>query len=161
MRTVIGFLLLAACSTPEEPPSVEVLIVMPGQWTDCDHGCSERMGASLYAIDRKPVSQKHLSACVRAGVCKDVGLESSDPATLDRERAEQYCAWRGARLPTEFERKQARLAVPRWTDGGGSAGGLEWTSRDCVRIDVSGGIAKVDEEWCDAGTWVRCARTIP
>jgi hypothetical protein len=160
MRFLLG-LLLAACSSKPEPPTVDVLVVVPGSWTDCDVGCAELVGTSLYAIDREPANQNDMSSCVKAGVCEDIGSDQSDPAVVDRERARQYCSWRGARLPTELERKRARLAVPHRNDLRGEMGGLEWTEQDCVRIGATGGIATWNEDACDAGTWVRCARDFP
>lgn len=110
---------------------------------DCEPGHVEPgCGSALHArrrvtlpafyADRELVTRTEYAACVRAGACVDDveapsirGTPSSDPerravedfvnalAFVRQEHAAQYCARRGARLPTgdEFER------LARGTDG--------------------------------------------
>jgi len=71
---------------------------------------------SAYAIDRVEVTVAAYRKCVQAGACSPAPLLQSDTrfllpqlpitsVTWDEGRA--YCAWRGARLPTEAEWERA------------------------------------------------------
>ena len=79
-------------------------------------GPMRRVYVSDFAIDRVEVTIAAYRACVRAGRCAPTPLALSDsrlvapelPVTsVTYDEAEAYCAWRGARLPTEAEWERA------------------------------------------------------
>lgn len=97
-----------------------------------------------FRIDRTEVTVAAHRACVEAGACSpadvgegcNAGREGSDRHPIncvDHAQAEAYCAWRGARLPTEWEWERAARGV----DGRVHPWGNE--SVDCPRAVIDDG----------------------
>jgi hypothetical protein len=76
-----------------------------------------RVWLSSYEIARYPASRQDLARCVAAGACADSGSPEDfqkrwDPngttaQAVTHAVAEQYCRWRGGRLPTHHEWEKA------------------------------------------------------
>ena len=86
-------------------------------------------------LDRWEVTAAELAACIRAGICEDIRqnacgekifegpnsslcwpLQPNDyPATwVTKSQAQQFCAWRGGRLPTRRRWQAAAESAPRF-----------------------------------------------
>lgn len=143
---LVGF--IAACA-PNRRAEEDFTVILPN---------AAQYGVAL--IDRHPISRSQLAACVDDGACTDIGAESADPAWLTRERAEQYCVWRGARLPSDDERSFAPVARPQWKDAVRTGITLEWTRERCFQSDAESSRHRITKD-CPVGAWARCARSVP
>ena len=120
---------------PARPPPAEdgpdqIDIPAGAFWLGCNDALDDRcdpdelpgrtVTLSAYAIDRTEVSEDAWVTCMDAGACGLPDAARSDqlggdaPVTgVTRAQSEDYCAWRGGRLPTEAEWEKAA----RGTDG--------------------------------------------
>lgn len=139
---------LASCAAPA-PVQVDTAVMLPS-----------RGYGGVAVVDLVPASRKQFSACVEASVCADVGTEPANPAIVSRDRAEQYCSWRGARLLTAEERTMA--PVPLWGHLNGQSvhSVSEWTHKGCLDFRVENGhVTRLGD--CEIGAWVRCIWSMP
>jgi hypothetical protein len=96
------------------PGAVDDMIEIPAgnyPWgtRSCDaHPDIERM-AIAYQIDRTLVRCDAYKACVHAKSCPSYGHDTCTfyNATVPREAAAKYCAWRGAELPSVWQWQKA------------------------------------------------------
>jgi sulfatase modifying factor 1 len=70
------------------------------------YGARDAVYVAAYEIDRDEVSEAGYKRCVLDGVCQDypyLNRPGDTPVRATWSVARAYCAWRGARLPTEIE----------------------------------------------------------
>ena len=115
---------LAPALRPEDGVAIPGGEFFAGCNEKVDHACmaDEKPGGlrsvEAFVIDRTEVTTADYRACVAAGACSEtdrgegcnVGLAGREhhPANcVDWTQARAYCAWRGGRLPTEWEWERA------------------------------------------------------
>jgi formylglycine-generating enzyme required for sulfatase activity len=107
-----------AAHAPCEPPPSDMACVAGGQALVGDD--KRTMDIATFYIDLHEITHADYAACVKAGACKALDIPpinqrimipfmgDTQPAMpLDWFRADAYCAWRGKRLPDEWEWEKA------------------------------------------------------
>lgn len=120
----------ASASAPAPVLPREDFVAIPGG--EFFAGCNEKVdqacmaeekpggprSVEAFSIDRTEVTAADYQACVAAGACRETdrgdgcnvgrpGRERHPANCLDWAQARAYCAWRGVRLPTEWEWERA------------------------------------------------------
>jgi formylglycine-generating enzyme required for sulfatase activity len=125
-----------------------------------------------FFIDRTEVTAGAYAACVSAGACRAPNCNSDSPehpvVCVSWNDARDYCAWRGARLPSEREwEKAARETDGRiWPTGNTpptcaqaniSGCGRAWPARSQPgaaspygALDMAGNVLEWTTDWIDA-----------
>jgi hypothetical protein len=103
----------SGCTGSSRPVSIAggELLVAPSDWEAPDwqaqgHVSPRRVRIAPFAIDSHEASEAQYSACVRAKACPEAPQrgELGLPQThIDAPAAEQFCRWRGGRLPSRDE----------------------------------------------------------
>ena len=102
---------------PEDRLLVTRANTLCGDWmTELERMPQRQVFLSAFAIDRDEVSVTEYRKCVIAGVCSIDPLSAGDERYIQDEwpivnitwsEAQEFCRWRGARLPTEAEWERA------------------------------------------------------
>ena len=123
----------AALVDSRPPGAVDDMIAIPSGYYPWDtRTCNERTDyertARPYQIDRQPVLCADYRACVKAKHCPSFGratctFDQTAPreynnATVSREAAAKYCAWRGAALPSVGQWQKAARKDGRFYPNG-------------------------------------------
>jgi hypothetical protein len=89
----------------------------------CVRGGTTAGGVELspFFVDERPVRVAELAACKAAGACSRGprrGQTDDEAAEVDWQRARELCGWLGKRLPSEWERRHAKVEVSasEWTN---------------------------------------------
>lgn len=134
-----------------------------------------RRNLDAYALDTEPVPREAYDACVAAGKCSRPSCADKDAkgraVCVDLAQATAYCAFVGARLPTEDEWEHAARDATALGVRGTGDGVSEWTSSPycyfCGRTEeVVRGVVPRDPSvrgwraptFADARLGFRCAR---
>jgi formylglycine-generating enzyme required for sulfatase activity len=125
-------------------------------------GVAHEVYVDAFALDRREVTVAEYRRCLAAGACAAPGFEPRDPR-FDRDElpvtqvrwgdAAAFCAWRGARLPTEAEWELAAKGAAGSTlpAGANASGGrlFPWGNTYNPRVVNHGSFSRDEEDASD------------
>lgn len=152
----LAAVLVVGCPRVEDTRNSGDLVAIPGG--EFSAGCNEAIDSAClevekpgtrrrvddFSIDRTEVTVAAYRACVDAGKCTAAGTDRSCNGSLpnrgghpincvDWHQASAFCAWRGARLPSEWEWERAARGVDGDLHPWGNA------PADCTRAVIDAG----------------------
>jgi formylglycine-generating enzyme required for sulfatase activity len=147
----------------DDPAGVEMMLVPVGEFTmgsedgaDDEKPSHPQIFDVPFWIDRTEVTRAMYAQCVAAGECTTT--PENDYSTRDTQpinrvtwfQARDYCAWRGARLPTEAEWEYAARGPDNW----GYPWGNEFVAENVVYGSNSGNVTADVGSKANGASWV-------